>query len=302
MDKQVIIIGGGVAGLSAGYWCAELGVRALVLEKGKEIGGQLLWTYNPIHNHLGVMAANGREFCELVAKQVESSAMEVRLGVEIGVIDLKNKSIELSDGTSVSAHAIVIASGVRRRKLDVPGEEEFAGKGILSSGAKEKEAVNGLDVCIAGGGDAAFENALILAEFARSVTLVHRSANFRARQEFTEKVFAHPKIKIVTGVVVSAIMGNERVEAVEIVNREDGSKSELSVQAVLIRIGIVPNTEAFKGQIALDDKSFIIVNEKCETSVDGVYAVGDVANPHSKNISTAAGMGATAANVISQKW
>ena len=290
--------------MAAGYWCAELGVRALVLEKGSEIGGQLLWTYNPIHNHLGVMAANGREFCDLVAKQVESSAMEVRLGVETRAIDLKNKSLELSDGTNLSADAIVIASGVRRRKLDAPGEEEFAGKGILLSGAKEKEAASGLDVCVVGGGDAAFENALILAEFARSVTLVHRSANFLAREEFTEKVFAHPKIKIITGAAVSAIKGNERVEAVEIVSREDGSKSELPVQAVLIRIGIVPNTELFRGQIALDEKGFIIVNERCEASVEGVegvYAVGDVANPFSKNISTAVGMGAMAANVITSR-
>lgn len=298
MEKQVIIIGGGAAGLSAGYWCAELGLEALLLEKNSEPGGQLLWTFNPINNHLGVRADNGRELRDLIIEQNENSPLEIKTGTEARAADLQNKSLELADGSVLKAEALVIATGIRRRKLNVPGEAEFAGKGILISGVRDRERTRDAEVCIVGGGDSAFENALLLAEAARSVTLVHRGENFRARGEFVEKAQNDPRIRILTGTVLVGIEGQDKVEAVKLLDTAAEQTFTLPAQAVLIRVGVEPNTELFQGQIELDEKGFIVVNNKCETSAENIYAAGDAASPHSMTVSTAAGMGATAAQAI----
>jgi len=305
MDKQVIIIGGGVAGLSAGYWCAGLGLRALVLEKGSEAGGQLLWTFNPISNYPGVTADDGHQLRDLIIKQIESSSLETKLeiktGVEVSAAELQTKRIELTDGTVLTAKALVIATGIRRRRLNVPGEAEFAGKGILASGARDKELARGKDTVIVGGGDAAFENALILADVARSVMIIHRNDNFRARGEFQKRVENDPRIKVLADTIVDGIEGQENIERLMLRDRLTGDRFTMPVQVLLIRIGVEPNTELLKGQIELDEKNFIAVNSKCETSMEDIYAVGDVASPHSMTVSTAAGMGATAAHMILKK-
>jgi thioredoxin reductase (NADPH) len=301
MERDVIIIGGGVAGLSAGRWCAGLGLRVVLLERAGEAGGQLWWVFNPINNYLGVMAKNGGELRDLIWRQVENSGLEMKLETEVRAVDLEGKSVELGDGEILTAKALIIATGIRRTKLNVPGEEKFAGRGILVSGARDKELARDKDVCIVGGGDAALENALMLADAARSVTIVRRSDRFRARPGFIEKVESDPKIKIISNAVVEEIDGNEKVEAVKVFSARSNESFLLPAQAVLIRIGVEPNTGLFAGRIELDENGFIAVNEKCETSVAGVYAVGDVASPDSMTISTAAGMGATAAHVILKK-
>jgi thioredoxin reductase (NADPH) len=301
MEKDVIIIGGGVAGLSAGYWCAELGLSALVLEREAELGGTLLRVFNPLHNHLGARAENGKELRDQIAEQIKNSAMEIRTGVEVRSVDLAEKKVELTDGSVLEAKSLIIATGTRRRKLHVPGEDEFAGRGILFSGAKDPGAVAGLDVCIVGGGDAAFENAVILAEHARSVTILHHNDHLRARDEFTEKVNANPKIKLIANAKVIVIQGKDVVESVKISDNSKGKESDISTQAVLIRIGVEPNTQLFTGQLDLDDRGYIAVSARCETSVDETYAVGDIANPDATTVSAAAGTGATAAHVILKK-
>jgi thioredoxin reductase (NADPH) len=301
MNRDVIIIGGGVAGISAGRWCAELGLSALVLEQGGELGGQLLWIYGAIENYPGVKAQNGFELRDRLMQIPESARLEIRRNAEVSQVSLKDRVIELAGGEKLQAGAMIIATGIRRRKLSVAGGEEFAGKGILVSGARDKELARGKDVVIVGGGDAAFENALMLAEVARSVSIVHRSLEFRARKEFRDKVEADPKIKIIVNSVVTRIEGGENVESVIVRNTISNDESTLPAQAVLIRIGVEPNSELFRGQMELDEKGFIAVNERCETSAGGVYAVGDVASPDSMTVSTAAGMGATAAHIILKK-
>jgi thioredoxin reductase (NADPH) len=298
MDKDVIIIGGGVAGVSAGRWCAELGLSALVLEQHGELGGQLLRIYNPIENYPGVKAQNGFELRDKLIQIPESARLEVRINAEVRRVSLEDGVIELAGGEKLQAGALIIATGVRRRKLGVAGEEEFAGKGILVSGARDKELARNKDLVIVGGGDAAFENALILAEAARSVTIVHHSTVFRARKEFRDKVEADSKIKILVNSIVTKIEGGENVESVIVRDIVSGDGSALPVQALLIRIGVEPNSELFRSQVELDEKGFIKVNERCETSVENVYAVGDIASPDSMTVSTAAGMGATAAHMI----
>jgi thioredoxin reductase (NADPH) len=298
INYDVIIFGGGAAGLSAALWCAELKLKTLLLERDAELGGQLLRVYNPIKNHLGIEAENGRELLAVFLRQLENYPFIVRLQSEIVQIDLKGKAVRLAGGETFRARAIVVATGVRRRKLNVEGEGTFAGKGIIESGARDAETVKNKNVCIIGGGDAALENALILAETARSVTLVHRRNNFRARNEFVAAVKTNPKIEVFTETIVRGISGSQKVETIELENTKTRKKTEKNVEAILIRIGVQPNTEFFSENLDLDERGYIKITQNCETNVEAVYAVGDAANPVAPTVSGAVGMGATAAKAI----
>ena len=297
INFDVIIIGGGAAGMSAGLWCDELGLNALLLEEKCELGGQLLWTYNAIKNHLGIEAENGRELRDIFLKQIERRNFAIKLSSEIVKIDLENKIVLLKDG-ELCAKTIVIATGVNRRKLNIAGEEKFKNKGIIESGKRDQDFVNGKNTAIIGGGDAAFENALILAETAKSVFLIHRNADFRARTEFIEQAKSNPKIKILTNSIVQKIIGNETVEAIELKNVQTDEPQILSVEVILLRIGVEPNTKLVSEQIDLDKNGYIKINHNCETNINGVFAIGDVANPLVPTISSAVGMGATVAKVM----
>jgi thioredoxin reductase (NADPH) len=298
---DVIIIGAGPAGLSTAFWCDELGLDTLVLEQAEQIGGQLHRVYNPIENYLGVKARNGEELLELFSQDVDDAEFDLWTQVSIASVDLKAKRVSLASGESLQSIAMVIATGVRPRQLGVRGEKEFAGKGIIESGARDRELFAGKDVCIVGGGDAAVENALLLAEICPTVTLVHRGKKLRARREFTQRLQSNHCITVFTESVLTRIMGNEDVEAVEIQRKQGLKPFQLAVRGVLIRIGVEPNTDLFREQLETDEKGFIKVSSQQETSVPMVFAAGDVANPLAPTISSATGAGATAAKVIAAR-
>ena len=298
---DVIIIGAGPAGLSTAFWCDELGLDTLVIEQADRIGGQLHRVYNPIENYLGVKARNGEEFLERFANDVESAEFDLWTQAQITSVDLKAKRISLASGESLQSIAIVIASGVSPRELGVPGEKEFRGKGMIESGARDRQLFAGHDVCVVGGGDAAVENALLLAEVCPTVTLIHRGKKLRARREFTERLQAIHCITVFTESVLTRIIGDEHVEAVEIRRKAGIKPFQLAVRGVLIRIGVEPNTHLFSGQLETDQKGFIKVSNTQETSVPMVFAVGDVSNPLAPTLSSAAGAGATAAKVVAAR-
>lgn len=301
MDFDVIIIGGGAAGLSAALWCDELGLKALLLDASAELGGQLRWTYNEIKNHLGTEAKNGREMRDAFVRQAEQRNFATRLKTEVKEVDSSKKSVMLESGETLFAQALIIATGIKRRKLNVEGEEKFQNKGIIESGKRNQNLVKNKTVTTIGGGDAAFENALILAEAAKKVFLVHRGKDFRARPEFIRQVLDNSKIEILTETIVTKFLGEERIQAVELKKLKTCKIHILPTEAVLIRIGVAPNTEIFRGKIELDEQGYIKIDSRCETSVKGVFAVGDAANPTAPTISSAVGMGATAAKAAFER-
>jgi thioredoxin reductase (NADPH) len=298
---DVVIIGAGPAGLSAALWCDELGLDTLVLEQQAEIGGQLNSIYGPIENYPGLRATDGREFLEKFAERVEAADFDLWKGVEIANVDLKAKRAQLRTGEELQSIFMVIATGVRRRQLGVPGENEFAGRGIIESPTRDREQFAGQDVCVVGGGDAAAENALLLAEVCPTVTLVHRSRKPRARREFAEQLQGQHCITVFPESVVTRILGSDRVEAVEILRKDALKPFQMAVRGVAVRIGVTPNTELFEGQIKLDGQGFALVTSEQETDLTNVFAVGDVCNPLAPTISTASGNGATAAKVIAAR-
>jgi thioredoxin reductase (NADPH) len=298
---DVIIIGAGPAGLSTAFWCDGLSLDTLVLEQAEQVGGQLHRVYNPIENYLGLKARNGEELLVHFTKDLDAAEFDLWTQVEIESVALKARRISLRSGEALQAIAIVIATGVRPRELGVPGEKEFIGKGMIESGARDRQLFAGKDVCIVGGGDAAVENALLLAEVCPTVTLVHRGKKLRARREFAEQLQPNNRITVFTESVLTRILGKEEVEGVEIQRKEGLKPFQLAVRGVLIRIGVEPNTELFLEQIATDEKGYITVNSQHETSVPMVFAVGDVSNPIAPTISSATGAGATAAKVIASR-
>ena len=297
---DVVIIGAGSAGLSAARWCDELGLDTLVLEQSEEVGGQLLSIHNPIDNYLGVHADNGRELRDRFVAQTKDSDFDLWTQVEIAGADLKAKRLVLRSGEEIKAIAIIIATGLRRRKLGIPGEDEFVGRGMIESSG-DRQTFAGKDVCVIGGGDAAAENALLLAEVCPTVTLVHRGKKLRARREFTEQLHTSHCITVFPESVVRRIIGHERVEAVEIERSGAIKPFQMAAQGVIVRIGFAPNTDLFRDQLKLDDRGYLIISAQQETSLDNVFAVGDVANPLSPTISSAVGGGATAAKVIASR-
>jgi thioredoxin reductase (NADPH) len=298
---DVIIIGAGPAGLSAAFWCDELGLDTLVLEQAEEIGGQLHRVYNPIKNYLGLETRNGKELLEIFSRNVEDAGFDLWTQVEIEAVDLRARRISLRSGERLQSISIILATGVRPRTLNIPGEKEFVWKGMIESATRDREQFAGQDVCVIGGGDAAVENALLLAEVCPTVTVVHRGRKLRARREFAERLQPNHAITVFTESVVTRIIGGERVEAVEILRKEAIKPFQLAVRGVLVRIGVEPNTELFREQLQSDEQGYLRVNSEQETSVPMVFAIGDVSNPIAPTISGATGAGATAAKVIAAR-
>lgn len=298
---DVVIIGAGPAGLSAAFWCDSLGLDTLVLEQKETVGGQLHSIYNPINNYLGLQTANGADLLERFSEGIADADFDLWTNVEIESVDLKARRVRLRSGEALQSIALIISTGVRRRKLGIPGEEDFVGCGLIESGARDRELFAGKDVCVIGGGDAAAENALLLAEVCPTVTLVHRGASLRARREFIENLQTSHCITIFREATVQQILGGDRIEAVAILRKDAIKPFQMAVGGVLIRIGVEPNSELFRGQLQLDERGYIIVDGKQETNLPNVFAIGDVSNPLAPTISGATGAGATAAKVLGSR-
>jgi thioredoxin reductase (NADPH) len=301
LKTDVVVIGGGPAGLSAAGWCTELGLSAVLLERGSDIGGQLHSIYGPIENYLGRRAENGGEMLRYFRESVARFDFVRRIGSEAISIDLPARSVVLGDGDKIAFRCLILATGVRRRRLGVPGEQEFREKGIIESGMRDRELVTGKKVVIVGGGDAAIENALILSELASSVTVVHRRTDFRARDEMLRKIDARGNVEFSLGSEVTKITGEGELSAVEVTDTASGRTRQLPADVVLIRIGVEPNSELVREIVELDANGYVATDALSESSADGIFAVGDVANPVSPTLSTAAGTGATAAKACAKR-
>src|SRR5260370_4804137 len=269
---DVLIIGAGPAGLSAARWCDDLGLDTLVLEQKEEVGGQLLSVHNPIDNYPGASVANGRELRDRFVEQTKDCDFDLWTQVEIADVDLRARRVVLRSGEEIQSIAIIIATGLRRRKLGIPGEDEFAGRGMIESSA-DRQAFAGKDVCVIGGGDAAAENALMLAEGCPTVTLVHPGKKLRARREFTEQLHTNHCITVFPESVVHRILGQEHVEAVEIERAGAIKPFQMAVQGVIVRIGFEPNTDMFRDQLKLNDEGYVIISSEQEKSLEYVFAV-----------------------------
>jgi thioredoxin reductase (NADPH) len=294
-----MIIGGGPGGMSALLWCNSLGLRAMLVERRDELGGQMLSMYHRLVDYPGVSNADGRELRDRFAAQLNDLRLDYRLNCELRSLDLTAMKIDLGD-EQFTAGAIILATGARKRRLGVPGEDRLINRGVSYSATGEHQLFAGRDVVVIGGGDSAVENCLILARVCPRVTLIHHSDHFRARSEWLAEAQKNPLITIITGQTVKEIVGAERTQGVVIENILTGERRVIEAEGVFIRVGIAPNTEFLKGMIELDEAGYITVDRRQRTSLPMIYAVGDVTRPVSLSVATAVGHGANAAKDIAQ--
>lgn len=288
---DVAIIGAGPAGLSAGIWAHSLKLRYGLYESAGEAGGQLRRVYNRIVDFAGGTAENGSVLARRFIDHASELGVSIRRDSVVSGLDLTRGV--LSVGTDeIEARAFVLATGVRARKLGIPGEADFVGRGVSPSASRFAEDFRGRPVVVVGGGDAAFEEALILAEVCPSVSLVHHSDAFRARLDFRARVAANPRIHVIAFAELHEIEGADEVERVRIAVR--GESKTLDVSGVFVCVGVVPNSELVAGSVTLDKRGYVVVDSNMRSADDRLYAVGDVRSGSSLTIAAAVGEAATA--------
>ena len=293
-DYQLIILGGGPGGLSAGIYAARDRLNTLLLEKsmigGLSIYAELLENYPGFPDGIG-----GLELGQLMLKQAEKFGLKT-LTAEVTGLQVENswKILKTTEGV-FKAKAIIIAMGSERINLNIPGEKEFVGRGVSYCATCDAAFFKQKPVVVVGGGNSAVSEAIHLTKFDSQVTLIHRREQFRASRISVEKARSESKINFLLNTVIESIEGKDNVETLHLKNTLSGQKSTLPVSGVFVSIGQKPNTDLFKDLLSLDSNGYIIANEKMETSLPGVFAIGDIRSNSIRQCISAAGDGATAA-------
>jgi len=292
---DVIIIGGGPAGLTAGIYASRARLKTLLIEKAG-CGGQIAIT-DKLENFPGFEEGiNGFEFTSKVEQQARNFGTEIIYGEVLSLeAESSVKKVILSDHT-YAAKTIIIASGSSFKKLGIHGEHEFVGKGVSYCATCDGPFFKNKTVGVIGGGNSAVQEALFLTKFANKIYLIHRRDTLRAVQLLQEKVFAEKKIEVVFDTNVEEISGGQMIESLKVKNVKTGKTGSIAVEGVFIFIGWNPNTSFLsENKIALDENGYIITDEKMQTSLEGVFACGDVRKKMLRQVVTAVSEGATAA-------
>lgn len=292
--SDLIILGSGPAGLTAAIYAVRGGLKTTVVE-GPTPGGQLIWT-TEVENYPGFPEPiMGPELMNLFRKQVERLGAEFISGEATNVDFSKNPLKIIVNDTAYEADAAIVATGASARWLGLESEQRLRGKGISYCATCDGYFFRNKDVMVVGGGDTAIEDAVFLSNIARSVTVVHRRDELRATKILQERVFKIKKVKFLWSHVVEEIFGEKKVEGVRLLNLKNNEAQEYICDGVFIAIGYMPNTKIFKGQLELNDAEYIKVQKKTETSKEGVFVAGDVADWIYRQAVTSAGSGCQAA-------
>jgi thioredoxin reductase (NADPH) len=294
VDYDLVIIGGGPAGLTAGLYAARARLNVILLEKVVP-GGQVVTT-DWIENYPGFPEGiGGPDLVQKMTAQVQKFDLKIETNAVVSM-DLSEpiKKITLSD-REITTHAIIIASGASPKKLGVPGEDTFYGKGVSSCATCDGPFFKDSVVAAVGGGDTAVQESLFLTKFAKKVYLIHRRDQLRAEAILQERALANEKIEFLWDSVLTGIQGLTDVEKISVQNLKTGDTKEIAVEGCFIWVGILPNAEFLPEVVALDQYGFIIVDVNMQTSVAGVYAAGDVRSTPLRQIATAVGDAAIAA-------
>jgi len=298
---DVLIVGGGPAGLTAGLYAARANLNAVLVERLIP-GGELLNT-DLIEDYPGFVTTTGRE----LAERMEEHALKFGLKIQQGTVTKISRSDETSlfttkteEGEEFVSKTVIMTAGGVPKKLDVPGEEEYAGRGVSYCAVCDGPLFRNKTVAVVGGGDSAFQESLYLTRHASKVYLVHRRDEFRAQPILQDKVRDNDKIELVTPGVIDEIGGGQTVQNAKVRNPKDGSKRDVALDGVFIFIGFTPNSGLFEGHLQHDEQGFLITNDRMETGVPGLYAAGDVRSQLARQITTAVGDATTAAIAAEQ--
>ena len=293
VDYDLVIIGGGPAGLTAGLYAARARLNVILIEKIVP-GGQVLIT-DWIENYPGFPEGiSGPDLIQKMTEQVKKFDLNIESN-EVISLDLSEpvKKIKLSDRT-ITSHTIIIATGASPKKLGIPGEDIFFGRGLSTCATCDAPFFKDKMVAAVGGGDTAVQESIFLTKFVKKVYLIHRRDQLRATRILQERAFANDKIEFIWDSVLTSIDGLANVEKITVKNVKTGDTKELSVDGCFIWTGILPNTNFLKDEVKVDDYGFIIVDSNMQSSVPGVFAAGDARSTGLRQIVTAAGDAASA--------
>lgn len=293
-QRDLIIIGSGPAGLSAALYAARADLKPLVIT-GMVLHGQASTT-DLIENYPGFPEGiGGIELGQLFQTQAERFGAELVMDQVTSVTLTESPFVVETYSKTYEAKSIIITTGADHRKLNIPGEKEFVGRGVSYCGTCDGWFFKDKEIVVVGGGDSALEEGLFLTRFANSVTVIHRRDELRAGAILQKRAFANPKIKFIWDTIVTEILGEEKVQSVTLKNVKTGEEQNFSTEGVFVFIGHYPNSQLFKDQLELDHEGYIKINKFMETTITGVFAAGEVADPAYRQVITSAGMGAGAA-------
>jgi len=294
---DVVIVGGGPGGLTAGIYAMRAALKTILVEKAVA-GGQVALS-DGVENYPGFESITGYELSQKFLQHAQSYGIEFVqeevVGVEPG---LDFHTVKLADGNVLKTHTVILATGGSPRKLEVPGEDEYYGKGVSYCGVCDGFFFRDKTVVVVGGGDTAAEEALYLAKLAKQVYLVHRRDALRASMILQQRVKDECKIEVLWNTIVTEIKADDAgVNAVSLQDTQTGEPRELTTDGVFIFIGFVPNNKLVPAGIKMNADGYVVTNEKCETNMPGIYVVGDLREKYAKQIVVAAADGCTAALV-----
>jgi thioredoxin reductase len=298
--RDVLIVGAGPAGVSAALCAHSLGLEPRIIESASVTGGQLLYVHFHPLDLAGVPEGEGPAIAAGMARQLSEAGIAARCGtmavaLQPGRGPGSRAGVAIAGGQRLEADAVLIATGVRRRRLEIPGEREWEDHGVSYSATRDRAQFAGHHVVVAGGGDAAYENALLLTAVGCTVTLAVRGAP-RARAEFRARVAADPRIEVREHTRVTAASGSDRLQAVRLAGPQ--GEEEVAAVGLVIKAGVIPNTEWCREALAHDDQGFLTVSASLAASQPRVWVAGDVTRPALPTIAVAIGQGALAAAAI----
>jgi thioredoxin reductase (NADPH) len=294
-EWDVVIVGAGPAGMAAALYTGRAKLKTLLLDRAGMGGGQLMNT-ELIEDYPAIKSITGSEMATAFEEQIREFGVEVTWGEVTGFEARGNRRVvKTDDGTEYVAKAIIVSTGGLPRKLGIPGEQEFAGRGVsycaICDGAFFKNQI----LAVIGGGDSAVEEATFLTRFGEKVYIIHRRDEWRAQKLLQDRALANPKIVPVWNSVVEEIGGESKVEWLRVRNVQTGEESRLEAGGAFIYVGFMPNSQVFGADFAKDDQGFIITDDKMETHIPGLYVAGDVRSQYVRQISNAVGDATTAA-------
>ena len=291
---KVLVLGSGPTGYSAALYAARAELQPVVLT-GMQLGGQAALTYT-IENYPGFPeGVGGAQLGELFQKQAEHFGAVAEFA-SANLVDLSTRPFRVeSDSGEYLADSLIVGTGASPNHLGIPGEVELTGRGVSYCATCDGWFFKDKKVVIVGGGDSALEEGLFITRYASSVTIIHRRDEFRASLILQNRAKEHPKVDFILNTVVTEVMGTNKLEALRLKNVKTGDETIYETDGLFIFIGHTPNTEMFKGQLDMSDLGYIQINDKMETNIPGVFAAGEAADPHFRQVVTSAGMGAAAA-------
>lgn len=291
--SDIVIIGAGTAGLSAAIYVQRAGKSALVIE-GANYGGQIIGT-SSIENYPGIKQISGFDFATDLYNQAKDLGAQFAFEKVEKVEDLGDEKVVYTNKNEYHAKAVIIATGMIHRELDIDRDQELKGKGISFCATCDGMFFKGKDVAVVGGGNVAIEDAEYLTRFCNRVYLIHRRDAFRADDAEVRKLDGRDNLVKVMNSTVTKLIGEDRLQAIEVVDKVTGESKELSVDALFVAIGQIPSNQIFENLVDLDDYGFIRTDENCKTSRKGIFAVGDCRAKTVRQLTTAASDGAIAA-------